>query len=164
MGDIAAKLSSYNIFTNLIPGAVFAFIMKRLEIYDFGSLSAVVDVIMYYFLGVVISRIGSVILQPILKGIGFVEHGEYSKFIVAESKDPKIAVLLESSNFYRSLCSVLLTTLAAYGVKLAAGYFAWSLRSIEVCTVIFLLVLFLLSYRKQTMFIENRVQHHSQQP
>ncbi|RWF67350.1 hypothetical protein [Mesorhizobium sp.] len=162
MGDIAAKLSSYDILTNLIPRAAFAFIMKRLDIYDFGSTSAVIDVIMYYFLGPVISRIGSIILRPVLNEAGLVQHGDHANFIVAEAKDPQMAVVLESSNLYRSACSVLVTSLAAYDVKLLDDHFGWSLRSIEVGTVIFLFVLFLRAYRKQTAFIERRVQYHTQ--
>ncbi|MER8743122.1 hypothetical protein NKH54_08550 [Mesorhizobium sp. M1004] len=161
MGDVISKISSYNIFTNLIPGAVLAFIMHRLEIYDFQSPSTVIDIIMYYFLGVVVSRVGSVILQPVLRRTHFIKHGDYSSFIVAEAKDPKIAVLLESSNLYRSICSVLLLSLLAYWVKLLAARYGWSLRSVEVGTVIFLAALFLLSYRKQAAFIEKRVQHHN---
>ncbi|MER8906996.1 hypothetical protein NKH99_04840 [Mesorhizobium sp. M0854] len=118
---------------------------------------------MYYFLGMVVSRVGSVILQPILRKINFVKYGDYSQFIIAEAKDPKMAVLLESSNLYRSICSVLLLALLAYGVKLLAARYGWSLRSVEVGTVIFLAVLFLLSYRNQAAFIEKRILHHNRE-
>jgi hypothetical protein len=161
MGDVISKISSYNIFTNLIPGVVLAYAMDRLQIYSFSSLSAIVDLIVYYFLGMVMSRIGSIIIEPLLRAIGFLESIDYSQYIIAEGKDPKVAVLLESSNLYRSMCAVLVTTLLTYLVKMLAAHFEWSLRSIEIWAVVFISVLFFLSYRKQSSFIAKRVSHHN---
>jgi membrane protein YdbS with pleckstrin-like domain len=78
--------------------------------------------------------------------------------VVASKNDPKIEVLSEMNNMYRTLASLLLL------VSVIAGY-EWTARiwpffsSIEsYVAIVLLLALFLFSYRKQTQFINKRVE------
>uniref|UniRef100_UPI0031013A79 hypothetical protein n=1 Tax=Neorhizobium sp. EC2-8 TaxID=3129230 RepID=UPI0031013A79 len=67
MNDILARLSSYDIFVNLVPGALFAAFLSMADIYTLEPSSVVGELVIYYFIGLVISRVGSVIVEPILK-------------------------------------------------------------------------------------------------
>lgn len=161
MNDILAKLSSYDIFVNLVPGALFVFFLSLTGIYRLEPNSVVGELVVYYFVGLVISRVGSVVIEPILKLTRVVKYGAYSEFIKAAEKDPKIQILLEAANLFRTVLALVLICAVAYNwnaIRAAAGLSDWTW--VMICLAL-LALLFLVSFRKQSRFISNRVRHHS---
>jgi len=157
MKDLLEKLSSYNIFNYLLPGVVFVAISKSLTKYNFVQEDIVVGVFLYYFIGLVISRIGSILIEPILKWIKFLRFSEYSDYVEASSKDKLIEVLSEANNMYRTFLSLFLSLsfLKVFEI-LSERYKCLNLISSEIA-ILGLLVLFAFSYRKQTAYISKRV-------
>src|SRR5690554_5225809 len=101
------KLSSYNIFNYLFPGVLFCVIADRYFFIPLVQDSIVTGLFLYYFVGLVISRFGSLVLEPIMKRLKIVKFSEYSDFINAVKSDPKIEILSETNNMYRSVLSAL---------------------------------------------------------
>lgn len=159
MNDLIAKISSYDIFINVIPGAIFIYFLKQAGIFTVEIDSLVGDLVLYYFTGLVISRIGSVLVEPLLRLVGFVKYGSYSDFIKASAKDPKILVLLEASNLYRTVIALMLVCAVAYNWDVLA-LLGLSSRAWILCGCAALTLLFLISFRKQSGFISKRVEHH----
>ncbi len=117
----------------------------------------IVGAFLYYFIGLVVSRFGSLIIEPVLKWISFVRFADYADFVAASKKDNQVEVLSEANNTYRTFCSLfsLLLFLKLYGHIEARLPF---LRSWDATTLaVLLLILFLFSYRKQTGYIAKRV-------
>lgn len=162
MNDLISKISSYDLFNNLVPGAIFAFMLNLLDLFHLPASSVVVDLVFYYFLGLIVSRIGSIILDPVLHAVGLLKKPDYNDFIRASERDPKIAVLLESRNLFRTVLSLVLVTLVAYVYKHTAPSLALSPVSQNIILLVALAALFLFAYLKQSGFIERRVTHHSQ--
>src|SRR4051812_27803201 len=106
--DILEKISSYNIFNYLIPGTLFVFISKNLGTYNLVQDNVVVGIILYYFIGMIISRIGSIFIEPFLKKVNFVKFADYKDFVAASKVDSKIELLSEVNNTYRTISSMLL--------------------------------------------------------
>lgn len=157
MKDLLDKLSSYNVFNYLLPGVLFAYALDTVSTYNLTSLNILIGVFIYYFLGLVISRIGSLILDPILKKIGFIKFAPYADFVASAKTDPKIEVLSEMNNMYRTLCAMVLLIVV---IKLYDRLTIELPILVEYTTYIAtfaLLVLFLFSYRKQTEYIKKRV-------
>lgn len=157
MKELLDKLSSYNIFNYLLPGVLFTVILKALTEYDFTQENILIGAFVYYFIGLIVSRIGSLVIEPILKKIKFLKFSKYSDFITASKKDIKIEVLSEVNNMYRTICSLLLLT---FILKL----FEWFCTNVEFLKdydtfilIALLLGLFLFSYRKQTDYVRKRV-------
>ena len=50
----------------------------------------------------IISRLGSIVLEPIVIKLGIVRYAKYKDYITASSIDKKIDVLLEITNLYRT--------------------------------------------------------------
>jgi hypothetical protein len=110
----------------------------------------------YYFIGMVISRTGSLLERPLRFGLKIQSKESYVK---AEQKDPKIQTLLQDANTYR--------TIAALGLLCFVGLIAnqFIYRPIEDPAVFWLLItfvtliaaLFVFSYRKQNNHIISRV-------
>jgi hypothetical protein len=158
VNELLSKLSSYNIFNYLVPGALFSIAAKRLGVVDFTDPDLATNLLTFYILGLIISRLGSLVIEPALKKLNLLDHAPYPAFIQAAQKDVKIEVLVEVSNTYRTLASAFLTLLVSY---VAAGVPAsptlpepWLI----VATLAALAVMFLASYRKQSGYVKRRVE------
>ena len=150
MKEFIDKISSYNIFNYLLPGILFVGLGKEITSFSLVQNNLLIGLFLYYFIGLIISRLGSLTLEPLLKWIKFVKFAPYEDYVRASKLDPKIEIFSEQNNMYRSLCmlSIALILLKIYDL-------AWSSGSLDNAAIIFiilvgLLVLFLCSYKKQT--------------
>lgn len=157
MKDLLDKLSSYNVFNYLLPGVLFAYALDNVSTYSLTSLNILIGVFIYYFLGLVISRIGSLILDPILKKIGFIKFVSYADFVAGTKNDSKIEVLSEMNNMYRTLCAMVLLIVLVKLYDHLTIAFPILIEFTTYIATFALLVLFLFSYRKQTEYIKKRV-------
>ena len=156
MNELLNKLSSYNIFNYLLPGAVFSVVAERLSLLASPE-ELVTRLIWYYFVGMVISRVGSVVVEPALKWAHFVTYSDYGKYLLACDKDRKLDVMVEVSNTYRTLATVFLSIIACIVYKSRFAKSGVSDVWQERIAIVLLLALFLLSFRKQVSFIRRRV-------
>lgn len=157
MKDLMDKLSSYNIFNYLLPGVVFVVMAESFTKYKFVQEEIIVGAFLYYFLGLVVSRVGSIVIEPILRWGGFLEFSEYGDYVEASRKDKLIETLSESNNMYRTFFSlfVFLSFLKVYEVS--SKYFLWLDKFSSEIALVLLLSLFAFSYKKQTAYITKRV-------
>lgn len=157
MKDLLDKLSSYNIFNYLLPGILFAVFASKLTIYTFVQSDIILGVFVYYFIGLVISRFGSLVIEPLLKKIVFVQFAPYADFISASRKDDKIDILSEVNNMYRTLCSLFILLLLLLGYQSLQLHIPVLGRWNPYIATVLLILMFLLSYRKQTDYVRKRV-------
>jgi len=164
MKELLDKLSSYNIFNYLFPGVVFVVILSRISEYDLIQKDIITGSFLYYFIGLIISRIGSLFIEPFLKWIKFLKFSNYNKFVSASKVDSKIDLFSEINNMYRTLSSLLLLLMLikVYESFLSELLFFRDYGSIFLIVV--LLVLFIFSYRKQTTYITKRVESSQSNP
>ncbi|WP_460426881.1 hypothetical protein [Azotobacter armeniacus] len=157
MEQILEKLSSYNIFNYLFPGVVFCVIADQYLSLPLLQDSIINGLFLYYFIGLIISRFGSLILEPLLKKIGIVKFADHSDFISAAAKDPKLEILSETNNMYRTVLSALvILCVLLIGKHLIAESQNFSTFS-KYALLPALAVLFCLSYKKQTEYIAKRI-------
>ncbi len=159
MKELLQKLSSYNIFNYLLPGILFVGIAEKLTSYSFIHDDILIGLFLYYFFGLIISRIGSLIVEPFLRRVKFVRFADYPDFVVASKSDPEISLFSEQNNMFRTLCSlfIVLTFVKIYDeIKDTLPWSADTSGSIFLLLVL-LLVLLLFSYRKQTQFVVQRI-------
>lgn len=157
MKDLLDKLSSYNIFNYLFPGIVFVVISEKITAYSFLQDNIIIGVFVYYFIGLVISRFGSLVLEPVLKYTKFVKFSDYKDFLSASKEDPKIELLSEVNNMYRTISSlfILIALLKSYECIETPFPQLQPLRPFII--IVLLLVMFLFAYRKQTGYITKRI-------
>jgi len=157
MNELLSKLSSYNVFNYLLPGIVFAVLASETLHYSVPQRDILTSAFLFYFVGLVVSRFGSLVVEPLLKGLSFVKFADYKDFVAASKKDSQLEVLSEVNNAYRTLASLfsLLLLLKLY-MKLENRFpylKEWDATGLAVL----LLVMFLFSYRKQTSYITRRI-------
>ncbi|MBN4047348.1 hypothetical protein JYU05_02285 [bacterium AH-315-P13] len=157
MNELLDKLTSYNIFNYLFPGTIFVIIAKAITNYDFIQENNLLGGFLYYFIGMIISRFGSVIIEPILKKTNFLKFQEYSEYIYASKNDAKIELLSEVNNTYRTLSSMILLLLILKLYNYFSIKFNFSTTLTLIVLTMLILVLFLFSYRKQANYITKRI-------
>jgi hypothetical protein len=156
MKDILEKISTYNIFNFIVPGALFAYIIKEITSFDFVKADIIQSIVIFYFLGLIISRVGSLVIEPILKKIKILKFTEYKEYVIASKKDTKIELLSEVNNTYRTFVSMSIILIVA---KAYDNYLNIYTKK-EPLIYIFLgllIVIFMISYAKQTNYITKRV-------
>lgn len=157
MKDILDKISSYNIFNYLLPGILFSLSAKYLTPYNFIQEDNLIGAFLYYFIGLVVSRFGSIILEPLFKKTSFVKFRDYEKYVEASKKDTKIELLSEVNNTYRTITAMLFLLLVLKLYSFLENKYEISSSTTYLILVIALLLMFVFSYRKQTNYISKRI-------
>ena len=157
MKDLFSKLSSYNLFNYLLPGIIFVVLSSKMTPYSFIQEDIVIGVFLYYFIGLVISRFGSLVIEPVLKRLSFLRFTDYKDFVSASKADQKIEVLSEVNNMYRTLCTLFIFMLLLKVYQVVETKFPVLKEWSVIALVSLLLILFLFSYRKQTNYITKRI-------
>ncbi len=161
LSAVLGKISNYNILNNLIPGAILCVIFKYLVEYDFMNVGTLELIVIFYFAGMINSRIGSLFVEWILKKIKLVTFRDHHLYVAAEQNDKKMNSLVETNNMYRSMISVAFTALIVKFYHVAVDL-QWNFGNVsEWVLLVALLVLFAMAYRKQTKYIVSRIDYHT---
>ena len=162
---ILEKLAAYEIINNIIPGAIYVVLTDRLTRFSVQIENVFSNLVIYFFVGVVIGRIGSLIIEPILrhktkKGRAVIKFAPYDEFVTAEKLDKtgRLKELSAINNMYR----VLTSTMFCLFITIIIGYL-WDSVIVKfknwiLPIVIFaLMIVFVFSYRKQTDYVKKRI-------
>lgn len=161
--QIIEKISSYNIFNNLYPGILFVYLLKFMFAINILLDNWFENLIVFYFVGMVLSRIGSIIIEPIMKKIKVIKYAPYSDYVKASSIEPLVDTLSEVNNTYRTLLS---TFICAFVYKVGININEICLKkeitflqeNKDWIFLILVIILFAFSYVKQTAYVRKRVE------
>ena len=158
MENFFEKMSTYNILNNLLPGVLYCFLSEKLWEIKLDSKNIVVSMFLYYFIGMVISRVGSILVENICKKIKIIVYVDYCSFIKATKKDEKIEILSETNNTYRTMIALCLLLLLTRLFKFLYNKCKCFSSLYPIIIIVLLLILFIISYRKQTKYIKHRTE------
>ncbi len=158
MENLINKLSSYNLFNYLLPGIIFVVLLNKTTNFSLIQSDVIIGFFVYYFIGLIISRFGSLIIEPLLRRLSFLKFANYKDFVTVSKIDDKLEILSETNNTYRSLIS-LFTLLLILKMYIAIANKLPFLKELDLTIfVTSLLIMFLFSYRKQTQYITKRIE------
>lgn len=161
MDSLWEKISSYNIFNNLFPGALFIYLLERSTNVGLSTDDLVKNVVLYYFVGLIIGRVGSLVFEPMLKIVRLIKFVPYGEYVAACKSDNKIESLQETANMYRTLFSMsLLLIVALYVVAVLTGH----KYILSKCMALSFGFIFIVSYVKQINYIVMRVKKANKLP
>lgn len=163
MENILEKLDSYNILNNLLPGVILDYLFEKMLGFDLVEGSILENLFLYYFLGMIVSRIGSHVIEPICKKIKWVKYADYGDFVKASRIDKKIDMLSEVNNTYRTLLAGCIILIGGEAYFLAVSQFNIPTDVNRVVVLGVLTIIFAVSYRKQTRYVANRVKKVSEE-
>lgn len=158
MKELLDKLSSYNIFNYLLPGILFAAFVDGLTSLQILQKDIVIGVFIYYFFGSIVSRIGSLFIEPVLRKAGIVKFAPYEDFVRVSKADPKLDVLSEANNMYRTLCSLMVCVGAVVLYDKASVSWPVLHTVAPAILIVGLFSLYIYSYKKQTAYITKRIE------
>ena len=163
MGSLIEKLDEYQILNNLLPGAFFCLMLRFMFDIAFPTNNAFEDIIVYFFVGLIIGRIGSLCVGKFLEKIRFIKFAPHHEYVQASKIDLKIDTLSAVNNYFRSLLtsSVILFIIWIFMLIKLNQVWTWISANWQGFVVVFLIGLFLFSYRKQTKFVRDRVEKAS---
>lgn len=152
-------IAPYYVFNFLVPGVVFCVALEKIWTIDIAGPDLVAAAFVYYFVGMCVSRVGSLVVAPILRKTKLIKFSDYKDFLKAEAEDTKIQELLLTANFYRSILGGVVSFLA-----LCLGLWAvkWNIISETVLLSmvgIAIVILVFQGYRKQNTFIKDRINY-----
>ena len=161
MEKIVNKMESYHIFTFIIPGTLFLLLCKLVCGINIDENNLIMLLFMSYFVGIIISRIGSLIVGNILNYVFNVKLENYDNYISAEKKDEKIWILMKDGNMFRNLCTMTIIVLIIKIIMMLNLHKLLGNDALFLMAIILLIVLFSLSYVKQEKMIISRVKKAS---
>ena len=162
MKDFIEKITEYDLFNHLFPGVVFCVLADYYTSFTFTHENIIIAFFIFYFVGLVLSRLGSLVMEPLLKKIKFVEFASYEDFVNASIVDNKLDALSQTNNVYRTMASTFVGLLL---LKFVDHLMTWFEIPASIITSLFFIVLatvFIVSYRKQTTYIKNRTKSQKQ--
>lgn len=168
MDTFFSKLSSYNLLNYLLPGVLFCFFARKFWGFELlQDASDLEKLFIWYFFGLLISRLGSLYVEKFLIKINFIEYAGYSDYLQACRIDNSINDLSEVNNTYRTMLSLGLIILGGslvnliYHLDMQAKLCSQGVLLLEkgkFCMLGFALVyIFCKAYKKQTDYIRKRV-------
>lgn len=157
MNELLNKISSYNIFNYLFPGFIYAIFISNFTKYNLIQSNIIINLFFLYFIGLIISRVGSIIIEPLFKKLKWLTFAEYSSFIEAVKKDEKINLLSEVNNMYRSIVSMLIIISLTILYEYLQNKILFIDEYNEIIIIFIMLILFIFSYIKQTAYVKKRI-------
>ena len=158
MNEVLDRIGSYDILTNLLPGAALSYLVTTFTDFEWMHEDIIFGLFIYYFVGLFVSRIGSNIIQPLLEKIGFVKLSDYEDYVAAKNLDKGMGGAVEACNTYRSFLSVGV----CFSLMIVADDFFKRHKDLEVhipfIIVFAILALFLFAWRKQVGIIAKWVE------
>lgn len=85
--ELFGMLSKYEIFVNMLPGSMFCVILNRFTVFSIPYDSIIEFLILSYLFGLLIGRIGSLIVEKIFSSIGSlsVKRAPYGDYLKVEN-------------------------------------------------------------------------------
>lgn len=157
MEKVVEKLDSYNILNNLLPGVVMVFLLRKELGINLVDDNMVEILFISYFVGMIISRVGSLVVEPICRIVKLVDHVTYEDFIRASKGDDKIELLSETNNSYRSFLTVGIIILMGKLCVFLATKVSIPSSAVDIIMILVIIIVFACAYRKQTDYIVKRV-------
>lgn len=149
MTELFKTISKYHFFNYLLPGAIGTYYIEQTYNFPLEKSNIIVQCCIYYLIGLLISRIGALIISPILKH--WIHFQPYDKYLCASKMDPTISAMSTIANMYRTISALLLIFSIAEIVhnRIINPLFIFSILG---------LILLILSYIKQTLLIVKRIE------
>ena len=132
---------------------------ERLTSFSLIQRSWIVGIVLYYFIGLVISRVESLIVKPVLERIGFVKEAPYADYVEASESDSRIGILSAQNNLFRTLCAMVMMLMGLKIGEKVIGILPWGADVYDSIFLVGLFMLFLFSYRKQAQDVVRRVRY-----
>ena len=148
MEYILNLLLPFELFNNLFPGVIFIYFLKQYEVYE--------SLLIAYFAGLLINRMASLFLEPILKALHFFDLfkiSNYPEFLQGRKSNDRIKIPIQINNMYRAYLLIFLLLLFLIMLKITSIKDFYFYKK-GITSLLFLIYIFAHSYIKQIRSIK----------
>lgn len=151
------QINAYELLNNLIPGAVLYALVGR-HTGDCSRIDHVIlELFICYFIGLIAGWFGSLVIEPLFKKLKIIRMADYGEFVTASRKDSKIKTLSGINNMYRTFAAVFVIYAICVAIERITIIYPALRPWLWGTGIVLLILLFSLSYRKQTKYIVARI-------
>lgn len=153
------KFSPYQFFCNLLPGVLIVNGFCYVTSTALATENLCETFVIFYFYGVAVSRIASIIVEPGLKRLLKIKFTPYTRYLEALFQDMTLADLMREANMFRALLTCSLILLLVWVLNFIPFMRAhWSSPDCFILVhALVLIPVFALAYRKQCKIVKLRV-------
>lgn len=156
------KLDAYNLVANLVPGAALTYALNFSQFPTPSPDHIGAFLLVSFVAGVTANRLGSLILDPLLRKIEFLKKKDYPAFLHREKADQKLDALVANSGLYRTFFTTGLIYLGALAAAPVAAQL--SINNVFILLVIAGMVVFIFALRKEDQYIHARIEAAKSDP
>lgn len=149
------KLDAYNLFANLVPGAALTYALHYSGFPSPSPDEALAFLLVSFVAGVTANRLGSLLLDPLLRRWKFIKPKDYHSFLMREKADRKLDALVANSGLYRTFFTAGIIYLAA--VIIAPLVTPIGGKALLLIFVVAGMAVFLFAFRKEDGYIHSRI-------
>ena len=153
MDSLMKKMSAYDLINILMPGGVLTYFLGILGYIELEAASILYLVPIAFALGVIGSRVGSLLIEPLALKLKLVER-DYASYVKAQAADERLSYLTAVSNMYRTFAgSIVVLAALALGALVPHGFKPF----LAIVYGVVALLLFFWSWVKQEGYLARRV-------
>lgn len=150
---IIDRVSSYQFFNFIYPGLLVAGVLDIYNVVDVFCLNICYILLISYSIGMLASRVGSIVIENLFVWIKLMKRFDYNEFNKAELNNTKVSLFLELSNMFRTISAACLLILIARLINSIYDY-GFAMPIGIVMLVFFVFVIFCVSFIKQYGYLK----------
>jgi hypothetical protein len=153
------KLDAYNLVANLVPGAALTYALNLSGFPTPPPDDILAFLLVAFVAGVTVNRIGSLVLDPILrsKRLAFLKPKNYKSFVTSEREDSKLEILVANAGLYRTFFSGGMVYFVLLIFGLLADHIGFSARWTLSGSLVVAMIVFLFALKKEDDYIHQRL-------
>lgn len=157
MNDFIFLLSNLRVVSSIVPGAILCIYINDFLKINILRHETIVNIFIFYAVGVIIGRIGSIVIEPLFESFGIIDKENYPNFIDAEIKNPKVSTIDEISRFYRSMATLMMLIIVGILFEYPMNLYPLTYVLGGHIVSVLILILMIKSYSKQSEYTANRI-------
>lgn len=112
------------------------------------------EILVYYAVGLFLSRLATVTLEPLLKKMGYIKYSTYPRYLKATTKDAELDNLSQQNNLFKTAMTASILIAILIVLKGCATH-EYNLYGAILAAAIG--IVFMMSYKKQTGYMNDRI-------
>lgn len=152
------KLDAYDLIANLVPGAALTYALHFSRFPTPAPEEWAAFLLVAFVAGVTTNRLGSLVLDPVLRRLRFLNRKNYPLFVASEKVDQKLETLVANHGLYRTFFMAGLIYLSLLAVSSMFPAIATADQAVFVAFVLVGMAIFLFAFRKEDQYIHDRIQ------
>ena len=152
------KLDAYDVVANLVPGAALTYALHFSKFPTPAPNDWAAFLLVAFVAGVTTNRLGSLVVDPLLRGTKFLKPKNYDSFVASEKVDKKLETLVANHGLYRTFFTAGLIYLFLDVVFHWLPPVASSSQIVFVLFVLAGMIVFLFAFRKEDGYIHTRIE------